>query len=208
MKTDSSLLRQMVHMAEFINRDSFWTAQVEQIVVTPNKTFQLIPLIGNHFVEFGNADQLEEKFKRLYIFYTQVLPNAGLDHYEKIDVQYADQVVATKKAAPLSKQDSLLAIAKVKQMIAEEQKMQPDTLMQQHMKPIEKSEITEQSLSSYDLIPVNADTALAETPKNPHPLKTLSQKQVKPNISQASKPINQKKSEEAKAKAVMRKRGF
>ena len=206
-KTDSVLLLQMVRLAQFINQDSFWTAQVEQVAITSNKSFELIPLIGKHIVEFGTTDQLEEKFKRLHTFYTQVLPKVGLDHYEKIDVQYGDQVVATKKAAPLSKQDSLLAIQKVKEMIADAQKIQPDTMMQENIKPIEKSDVNEQSLSSYDLLPVNSDTALTETPKNPDPVKTLSQKQVKQNIDH-SKPIKEKKKQEPKAKAVMQKRGF
>ena len=206
-KSDSLLLRQIVHMADYINHDPFWTAQLEQVVVTSSKGFELIPLIGKHVVEFGNADGLDEKFNRLKIFYTEVMPKVGLDHYEKIDVQYQDQVVATRKATPLSKQDSLLAVAKVKQMIADAQQMQPDTLAQKNIKPIEKSEISEQTLTSYDLLPVNADTALAETPENPDPVKTLSQKQLKPNNIQKPKPA-MKKNEEPKPKAVMNKRGF
>jgi len=207
-KSDSVLLQEIVHMAQFITGDPFWSAQIEQVEVKQNKTFELIPLVGKHFVEFGNGEQLEKKFNRLKTFYTQVLPQAGLDHYEKIDVQYQDQVVATKKAAPLSKQDSLLAVAKVKQMIAESQQMQPDTIVQNKIKPIEKSEISEQSLSSYDLLPMNTDTALAETPKNPDPVKTLSENQPKQiNISKP-KGTKEKKKEESKPKAVMHKRGF
>ena len=207
-KTDSTLLHQMVRMAQFMNQDSFWTAQVEQVAITPNKTFELVPLIGKHIVEFGSVDQLEEKFKRLHIFYTQILAKVGLDHYEKIDVQYGDQVVATKKAAPVSKQDSILAVQKVKEMIADAEKIQPDTVLQKNIKPIERSEVNEQALSSYDLLPMNADSALTETPKNPDPVKTLSQKQTKQNIDQSSKPTNQKKKGQPKAKAVMQKRGF
>lgn len=206
-KLDSLLLKQMVQMAEFINGDPFWSAQVEQIVVTSNKNFELVPLIGKHIVEFGNADQMEEKFKRLQIFYAQVLPKAGLDHYVKIDVQYGGQVIATRKASPLSKQDSLLAVEKVRQMIAEAQQIQPDTIMQKKVQPVEKSDISEQSLSSYDLLPVNTDTLLTETTRNPDSLKTLSQKQLKPNIQKA-KPVQEKKMEETKPRAVMPKRGF
>jgi cell division protein FtsQ len=207
-KSDSLLMRQMVQMAEFINADPFWSAQVEQVAVTPNRNFELVPLIGKHVVEFGNAEQMEEKFQRLRIFYTQILPKAGLDHYEKIDVQYRGQVVATRKAAPLSKQDSLLAVEKVRQMIAEAQQIQPDTIMQRKVQPVEKSEISEQSLSSYDLLPVNADTALAETTRNPDSVKTLSQKQLKQNSHQKAKPKKEKEAEEAKPRAVMQKRGF
>jgi len=206
-KSDSVLLYQIVQMADYINHDPFWTAQVQQVAVTPNRGFELIPLIGKHVVEFGSGDQLEDKFNRLKIFYTEVMQKVGLDHYEKIDVQYQDQVVATRKTAPLSKQDSLLAVAKVKQMIADAQRMQPDTVTQKNIKPIEKSEISEQTLSSYDLLPVNADTALAETPENPDPLKTLSQKQLRPNNIQKPKSIV-KKNEQPKPKAVMNKRGF
>ena len=199
--SDSLLMRQMVDLSLFINKHPFWSAQIEQIDITTNKTFELVPLVGNHLVVFGNGDDMAQKFVRLETFYKEVMSKTGFDYYDKLDIQFKDQVVATKKSAALSKQDSILAVQKVKQMIAEAQQIEPDTLTQRNIRPIEKLDVTEQTLANYDLVPMNVDTALPETPKNPDPLKTLPEKSSKQNI--VSKPLKK----EEKPKAVM-KRGF
>jgi len=204
---DSLLMRQMVGMSAFIIKSAFWSAQVQQIEITSNRTFELVPLVGNHLVVFGNADQLEEKFNRLYIFYKEVMSKTGFDHYQKLDVQYEGQVVATRKAAAFSKQDSILAVQKVKQLIAEAQRMQPDTLLQANVKPLEKLDVSEQTLANYDLLPVKLDTGLAETPRNPGPLKTFIGKDSTQNINKKAIKKDEKKSE-VKPKAVMDKRVF
>jgi cell division protein FtsQ len=206
-RADSLLMRQMIAMSVFVNKDPFWSAQVQQIDIASNKTFELFPLVGNHVVVFGNGDQIEEKFNRLFLFYKQVMAKTGFDHYERLDVQYTNQVVATKKAAALSKQDSLLAVQKVKQLIAEAQQMKPDTLMQAKVRPLEKLEVSEQTLANYDLLPVKTDTGLAETPGNPGPVKTFSEKDSIQNMNRTPVKKEEKKKEE-KPKAVMQKRGF
>ena len=127
---------------------------------------------------------------------------------EKLDVQYKDQVVATRKGGSLRKQDSLLAVQKVKQLIAEAQQIEPDTLMQGKVRPLEKLEVSEQTLASYDLLPMKTDTGLAETPKNPDSVKTIFEKS--PSQHKTKKPVKkgERKNEENKPKAVMEKRGF
>jgi len=199
--SDSLLMRQMIDLSLFINKHPFWSAQIQQIDITTNKTFELVPLVGNHLVVFGNGDDIPQKFARLEIFYKEVMSKTGFDFYDKLDVQYKDQVVATKKSTALSKQDSILAVQKVKQMIAEAQQIEPDTLTQRNIRPIEKLDVSEQTLANYDLVPMNSDTALPETPKNPDPLKTLPEKSSNKNI------ISKPPMKQEKAKAVM-KRGF
>ena len=206
-QADSLLIRQIVEMSIYINKDPFWWAQVQQVDITAKRTFELIPLVGNHLVAFGNTEQLQEKFNRLQLFYKQVMAKTGFDYYEKLDVQYINQVVATKKTAALSKQDSLLAVQKVKQLIAEAQQLKPDTLMQARVKPIEQLEVSEQTLVNYDLLPMKTDTGLAETPRNPDPVKTFSEKQSTQNTDKKPVKKEQRKNEE-KPKAVMQKRGF
>jgi cell division protein FtsQ len=201
---DSVLMRQIIRISEFINSNTFWSAQVEQLEITPNRTFELVPMVGNHTIVFGDGSNLEGKFGRLYIFYKQVMSKTGFDYYDKLDVQYAGQVVATRKAGPVSKQDSLLAIQKVEQMISAARELQADTLSQRRIQPIEKSEINEQNLKNYDLLPMNADSALPETPKNRDPVKTDFEKESKLHIKEPVKKMTVKK----EAKATMEKRGF
>jgi len=93
---DSLMLLSVVKFGKYIKADSFWMAQVSQIAITPQATFEMIPTMGNQVVEFGNADDLDNKFNRLYSFYKQTWLQGGFDKYEKLYVQFDNQVVAVK----------------------------------------------------------------------------------------------------------------
>jgi cell division protein FtsQ len=94
---DSSMLLNVVKFGKYIKADSFWMAQVSQIVITPQATFEMIPTMGNQIVEFGDADNLDSKFNRLYSFYKQTWLQRGIDKYKKLYVQFDNQVVAVKQ---------------------------------------------------------------------------------------------------------------
>jgi cell division protein FtsQ len=107
---DSAILQQVKKLALFIQQDSVWQAQVEQIDIRPMGTFELVPALGNHIIVLGNTDSLQQKFDRLYSFYKHIWSKYGFEKYEKIDVQYTGQVVATRRGAG-SATDSALSRA-------------------------------------------------------------------------------------------------
>lgn len=122
---DSMLLNDIKKTARFVLNDSFWMAQAEQIDITENRTFEMIPTIGNHVVRLGNGDDIDKKFHRLFIFYQQVLSKTGFEKYNVIDVQYAGQVIGTKEK--ISKVDSIQLKKNVEKLLEEERQMQQDT---------------------------------------------------------------------------------
>jgi cell division protein FtsQ len=65
-----------------------------------------------NIIKLGDGKEIEKKFRRLLIFYQQVLTKTGFDKYEVIDVQYKGQIV-TLKVNDNSKMDS----ARIKQNI-------------------------------------------------------------------------------------------
>ncbi|WP_323824313.1 hypothetical protein, partial [Pseudomonas aeruginosa] len=91
------MLAQIAAMASYIVADSFFTAQIAQININEQKQFELVPAIGDHLVIFGDTTDLRARFLKLKSFYTQNWFEAGFDKYEKLDLQYRDQIVATKK---------------------------------------------------------------------------------------------------------------
>jgi len=95
---DSLHIREITDLAEFIGKDPFWKAQVAQVVITGERSFELIPVVGHHTVMMGDGQHIAEKFRRLMIFYQQVLGKTGMDRYETINVQFTGQVVAAKSA--------------------------------------------------------------------------------------------------------------
>ena len=95
-KADSALLRDITGLAQYINSHNFWQAQIAQIDITQNGSIELLPVVGNHVIRIGNAEELDEKLARLFLFYKQVLSKTGFDKYGVVDVQFKDQVIGVK----------------------------------------------------------------------------------------------------------------
>jgi cell division protein FtsQ len=115
-KPDSVLLKDIVKIGEFVLADSFWMAQVAQIDIEPGRQYELIPVVGDHVVSIGNAEDLDAKFNRLYTFYKQAWLQKGIHYYERLNVQFDKQVVAVKRGAAAMRQDSTAALALIRQM--------------------------------------------------------------------------------------------
>jgi len=96
-KPDSLVLDDVKRIASYINADSFINAQTAQVNITPQRTYEITPVVGNQVVRIGDADNLNEKFGKLVAFYKQVFSKAGFEKYSIIDVQYEGQVVGVRK---------------------------------------------------------------------------------------------------------------
>jgi cell division protein FtsQ len=90
------VINQVFEVAAFLAADTFWNAQTEQIYVNESREIELIPRIGSHKIILGSTEDLEEKFSRLYIFYTRGLKHTGWNNYSIINLKYKNQVVCTK----------------------------------------------------------------------------------------------------------------
>jgi cell division protein FtsQ len=66
------------NLSQFIQKDSFWSAQVAQVDITPQRNFEIVPTIGSYIIEMGDGENLERKFNRLMLFYKQVLVKPDL----------------------------------------------------------------------------------------------------------------------------------
>src|SRR5688572_1220080 len=129
-KKDSVLLSDIKITAEFINKDSFWTAQVAQIDMKPSDAdasweFEMTPVVGNHIIKLGDSQNIVQKFNRLFIFYKEVLSRTGFNKYKTIDVRYAGQVIGGKSENP--KVDSVLLRKSVENMLQQIKKMETET---------------------------------------------------------------------------------
>lgn len=185
---DSLLLKDVKNLATYIKNDPFWMSQVAQIDITQARNFELSPVIGNHLIKLGNGKQIEKKFNRLMIFYKQVLAQKGFDAYSTIDVQYAGQVIGTRRGTEKNKVDTVMLKRRVNEMLKQVQN-QYDSIVA--LKPtIEKPIISGSQVSTTSL------RATRSQPNDPNTLKAKSlpvKKESKPN--------------ENKARAVMPKKG-
>ncbi len=86
---------QIVSMVQFIRADTFWNAQISQIIIDSDYSFQLEPVLGQQRIIFGDTARMAEKFGNVYTFYKKVLNRIGWDKYNKLDVRFKGQVVAS-----------------------------------------------------------------------------------------------------------------
>ena len=76
-----------------INEDEFWKAQFAQINIEADEDISIVPLVGNHILEFGEPENVENKLNKLKIFYKEILPVKGWDAYKRVSIKFAGQVV-------------------------------------------------------------------------------------------------------------------
>ncbi|MBS4012947.1 MAG: hypothetical protein KGZ97_04195 [Bacteroidetes bacterium] len=90
------LLQDIFILSKYIAENSFWNAFIDQIYITSKSEFELIPKSNIHTVEFGGIDDMEEKFRKLKIFYIDGLTKVGWRNYNRINIKYNNQVVCSK----------------------------------------------------------------------------------------------------------------
>lgn len=84
-------------LGQFLQSDPFWDAQVEQIHVTSKKELEIVPRVGDHILFLGKAEDYEEKFSKLQTFYKEALNQVGWNKYQRISIEFKNQIIGTKK---------------------------------------------------------------------------------------------------------------
>ncbi len=88
---------QLYDFVVYLQEDEFMSSLVGQIHVFADNEIEISPRVGDFKINFGTIDRYPTKVEKLKTFYTDVLPKVGWDKYQSISLNYADQVVATKR---------------------------------------------------------------------------------------------------------------
>ncbi len=87
----------LYEFAMMLREDDFWNRQVEQINVTAEGEWELVPRVGGHILFLGKPVRLGEKLERLRTFYDKGLSRVGWDKYSRISVEFDNQVICKRK---------------------------------------------------------------------------------------------------------------
>ena len=157
LPSDSSLLRDIISISLAIQKDSFHMAMIEQIDITAQQTFEMLPKFGNAVIVVGDAKNIENKLSKLRLFYKEIMVKAGWNMYSEINIQYNNQVVAKRKGADDVKADSLRTLQLI-QLIAENaQRLSEDslqTIIQDNEKNSANSSLIQQSMERNENIDI------------------------------------------------------
>lgn len=197
-KRDSAIANDVAALAQYITTHPFWSAQIAQIDITPSGTFELLPVVGNHIIRIGHAENIDEKLSNLLLFYKQVLSKTGFDKYAVVDVQYKDEVIGSHERTA-STIDSVQLQRNIQELMREvKRQAEADSIA-----VVEQARATAQDSASKAEAAMPAAPIEKPAPASVKPQPTTQSNPVKNTTSNIKrKPAPQK----PQPKAVMKKR--
>lgn len=87
----------MLPLIDYVENDSLLRSLVTMYIVRDTNNIILVPDISGHVINMGNVSGFENKFAKLKLFYTDVMPRKGWNTYDTISVKWNHQVVATRR---------------------------------------------------------------------------------------------------------------
>ena len=195
---DSSLLCDVKNLSLKISADSFLMAMIDQVDITPNRTFEMIPKIGTQSIVFGDALDADAKFSKLKLFYKNIITQAGWNRYKAINLQYKDEVVAVIRGKEDITEDSL-KVQEIMKFNAEDAARRAADSSQHFLPDADKSNadsILEQPSMQHSEEPVadqNVNAVTHEIPVQQVPAKPVATTPVAPKPKPATiKPVTPK----------------
>lgn len=91
---DSPVGKELMQMLIDIRSDDFWQAQISQLDIDHQGRVFMLPQVGDEVIEFGQPKDIESKFKKLMIYYKEILPRMGWNKYKRVNLEYDGQIVA------------------------------------------------------------------------------------------------------------------
>ncbi|MGV8136294.1 MAG: cell division protein FtsQ/DivIB [Mangrovibacterium sp.] len=88
--------RRLLPMVNFISHDDFWRIQIQQLNVEEEGEVQMVPLVGDQLVEFGEPEGYLNKLRNLKALYEQGFAETGWARYDTISLKFENQVVCSK----------------------------------------------------------------------------------------------------------------
>lgn len=93
----SFAMTDLYKFAVFLQKNKFWDMQIEQIHVLSGNNVELVPRVGDHIIYLGKLNDFERKLERVKIFYEKGLNKVGWNKYSRINVEFSNQIICTKR---------------------------------------------------------------------------------------------------------------
>lgn len=106
--SDSMIMKRITSLAAVISKDPFWMAQVEQININEDGSFEMITQLGDQRVSLGTGSNWDGMLTKLRKLYQHLGAEHGWTKYESIDLQFKDQVVCVRRGVPFEVSDSVV----------------------------------------------------------------------------------------------------
>ncbi len=86
-------LKKVLDVVNYMENNRIWKDKIVQITVGNGGELTMIPREGNEIFMFGQPVMIEEKFEKMAMYYSHILPEKGSDAYKTVSVEYEGQIV-------------------------------------------------------------------------------------------------------------------
>lgn len=92
-----SVIDDIFALVNFIEKDEFWKANIQQIFINEKNEMEAVPRVGAHKIIVGDKQDLDAKFCKLFLLYQRGFSKTGWNQYTTINLKFKNQVICTKK---------------------------------------------------------------------------------------------------------------
>lgn len=85
--------RDFFELLLYLQEEPLWQAQIAELELDRLGNVTMYPQIGKQEIYFGKAENFAAKFKKLDIFFKKILPHKGWNHYQKVNVNFKNQII-------------------------------------------------------------------------------------------------------------------
>lgn len=103
---DTSVLERIITLSAYIKSDDFWMAQLEAVNIQYDGSFEMTMQLGDETVNLGKRSDWNKLFPKLRLTYEKFTRDESWGKYDRIDLQYKNQVICRKMASARSISDS------------------------------------------------------------------------------------------------------
>jgi cell division protein FtsQ len=82
-----------LNLLAFVTKSDFWSAQINAMELLSNGEILLHQQVGKQVIEFGKPDEIEIKFKKINLFYNEIVPKKGWNAYDRVNVKFKNQII-------------------------------------------------------------------------------------------------------------------
>jgi len=90
---DSLFTKQLLELSAYMDRSGIWARDIERICVDEKGELLLIPRKGKEVFIFGKPGRVEEKFRKMEEYYSQIAPSREAGHYSSVNLKYKGQII-------------------------------------------------------------------------------------------------------------------
>jgi cell division protein FtsQ len=90
---DTETGAQLMELLEFIEKSTFWKAQIAQLHIDASGNIKMYQQVGKQVIDFGKPEMIESKFRKIEIFYEEIMPTKGWNTYNRVSVKFKNQIV-------------------------------------------------------------------------------------------------------------------